>query len=47
MTVQSVIDGILGRVKVINSVSANDKELYLVCGENEGYGFGLWRMDLT
>ncbi len=46
MTVQSVIDGILGRVKVVNSVSANDKDLYLVCGESEGYGFGLWRMDV-
>lgn len=46
MTVQSVIDGILGRVKVVNSISANEKDLYLVCGESEGYGFGLWRMDL-
>ncbi len=46
MTVQSVIDGILGRVKIINSISVNEKDLYIVCGENEGYGFGLWRMDL-
>jgi hypothetical protein len=46
MTVQSVLDGMLGRVKVVNSVSANEKELFLVCGESEGYGFGLWRMDL-
>jgi len=46
MTVQSVLDGILGRVKVISSVAVNDKDVYVVCGENEGYGFGLWRMGL-
>ncbi len=46
MTVESVMKDLLGRVKVINSVSVNEKELYIVCGENEGYGFGLWRMDL-
>lgn len=45
ITVQSVLDGMLGRVKIVNSVSANDKELFLVCGETEGYGYGLWRMD--
>lgn len=44
MTVESVLEGILGRVKVINSISANDKEVYLVSGESEGYGFALWRM---
>lgn len=44
MTVESVLEGILGRVKVINSVSANEKEVYLVSGESEGYGFALWRM---
>ncbi len=44
MTVESVLEGMLGRVKVVNSVSANEKEVFLVCGESEGYGFGLWRM---
>lgn len=46
MTVESVLEGMLGRVKIVNSVSANDKELFLVCGETEGYGYALWRMDL-
>ncbi len=45
-TVESVLAGMLGRVKIVNSVSANEKEVYLVCGETEGYGYGLWRMDL-
>ena len=45
-TVESVLSGMLGRVKVVNSVSANEKELFIVCGEAEGYGFGLWRMEL-
>lgn len=46
VTVESVLEGMLGRVKIVNSVSANDKELFLVCGETEGYGYSLWRMDL-
>lgn len=46
MTVESVVAGILGRVKVVSSVSVNDKDVYVVCGENEGFGFGLWRMGL-
>jgi len=46
MTVESVLEGMLGRVKIVNSVSANEKELFLVCGETEGYGYALWRMDL-
>ena len=46
MTPESVLAGVLGRVKVISSVSANDKDVYVVCGEDEGYGFGLWRMGL-
>lgn len=46
MTVDTVLDGILGRVKVISSVSVGAKDVFVVCGENEGYGFGLWRMDL-
>ena len=44
MTVESVLEGILGRVKVVNSISANAKDVFLVCGESEGYGFALWRM---
>lgn len=35
MTPESVLAGVLGRVKVISSVSANDKDVYVVCGEDE------------
>lgn len=45
-TVDQIVQSVLGRVRIINSISVNEKEMFIVCGENEGYGFGLWRMDL-
>lgn len=45
-SIDAVVAGIIGRAKVISSVSANEKELFLVCGEVEGYGFSVWRMGL-
>ncbi len=45
ITAESVFNGMIGRARIINSVSANEKELYVVCGETGSYGYGLWRMD--
>jgi hypothetical protein len=46
ISVDSILQSMIGRLKIVNSISANDKELYVVCGEMQGYGYSLWRMDL-
>jgi hypothetical protein len=43
MTVDSVLAGMLGRVRIISSVAASEKDLFVVCGETEGFGFAVWR----
>jgi hypothetical protein len=44
-TVESVIESLLGRVKIINGISVSEKDVFVACGENEGYGFAIWRFD--
>lgn len=46
MTVETVVGQIIGRLRVINAVAASEKDLFIVCGESQGYGFAVWRMDL-
>lgn len=46
LSVDSIIDQITGRLRIINAVAVNDKDVFIVCGESQGYGFAVWRMDL-
>lgn len=46
LPVEAVVADKISRAKIINSVSANEKDLFIVCGEVEGYGFSVWRMGL-
>ena len=43
--VDDIVKQIMSRVKVINAVTATDKDVYVVSGETKGYGFAVWRMN--
>jgi len=45
MTVDSIIEQITGRLRIINAIAVSDKDVFIVCGESEGYGFAVWRMN--
>jgi hypothetical protein len=42
---EDYINGITSRLRIINAVAVSDKDLYVVCGEMQGYGYAVWRMD--
>jgi len=42
---EEMAEQIASRVKIINGVAATDKDVFVVCGELKGYGYGVWRMD--
>jgi hypothetical protein len=44
-TIENLVDQIVGRLKTINSVCTDGKDLFVVCGEVKGYGYSVWRMD--
>lgn len=44
--VKSTVRSITSRMRIINGLSVTDKDIYLMCGETQGYGYSLWRMDL-
>lgn len=44
LTVDSVVSGIVSRLKVINGIAVSEQDLFLVCGESKGYGYAIWRM---
>lgn len=46
LTPESVIKDLTSRLRVINGVAISDKDLFLACGDSEGYGYSIWRMDL-
>ena len=43
-TADDVIKAMLGRMKVVNCLAASDKDLFVVCGDAEGYGYCVWRL---
>jgi hypothetical protein len=45
LSVESIIEQITGRLRVVNAVAINEKDVFIVCGESQGYGFAVWRMD--
>jgi len=46
LTPETVVKDLTSRLRVINGVAISDKDLFLACGESEGYGYSIWRMDL-
>jgi hypothetical protein len=42
---EDYINGITSRLRIINALALSDKDLYVVCGELQGYGYAVWRMD--
>jgi hypothetical protein len=46
MKIEDIVNQITSRLRVINGIAASDKDLFIVCGESQGYGFAVWRMGL-
>lgn len=44
-TVEDVMTGMIGRLRIINGIAVSDSHVYVACGEAEGYGYAVWRMD--
>jgi hypothetical protein len=42
---EEYVNQIVSRVRIINSIAATEKDLYVVCGELQGFGYAVWRMD--
>jgi hypothetical protein len=42
---EDAIASITSRVRIINAIAANDKEVFIACGELRGYGFAVWRLN--
>ncbi|MEZ6141826.1 MAG: hypothetical protein R3B84_14740 [Zavarzinella sp.] len=43
LSVESVVEQTLSRLKVINAIAASKKDLFIVTGETTGYGYAIWR----
>lgn len=41
---EAVAKNIAGRLRVINSITATPRDVFIVCGESKGYGYAVWRM---
>jgi hypothetical protein len=44
-SIESIVQQITSRMRIINSVAVSDRDVFIVCGENSGYGYSVWRMD--
>jgi hypothetical protein len=45
-TVETVLAGVTDRLRIINAIAITDKDVFIACGEQKGYGYAVWRMDL-
>jgi hypothetical protein len=43
--VDAMVQSIIARLRIINSVAVSEKDIFVVCGETSGYGYSLWRLD--
>jgi hypothetical protein len=43
-TVHDVVASLTSRLRIVNAVTATDKDVYVVTGEPKGYGYAVWRM---
>lgn len=44
-TVDDVLNTMVGRLRIINGIAVSDSDVFVACGEAEGWGYGVWRMD--
>ena len=44
-TVDSVLADMTGRLRIINGIAIGDSDVFVACGETEGWGYAVWRMD--
>lgn len=44
-TVEDVMKETIGRLRIINGIAVSDTDVFVACGETEGFGYGVWRMD--
>jgi hypothetical protein len=45
-SIEAAAASLTARLRIINSVSATEKDVFVACGELKGYGYAVWRMDL-
>lgn len=46
-TLEQAVHRIASRFKTITGVAANDHDVFVACGEVEGQGYAIWRMDFN
>ena len=44
-TVEDVMSGLIGRLRIVNGIAVSESHVFVACGEAEGYGYAVWRMD--
>ena len=44
-SVDEVIQQLMQRLRAINSISVTERDVFVVTGEAEGYGYAVWRLD--
>jgi sugar lactone lactonase YvrE len=44
-TVDDVVRDLTSRLRIVNAITATEKDVYVVTGEPKGYGYAVWRMD--
>jgi hypothetical protein len=43
-TVEQVLDDMTGRVRVTNGLAVSEKDVFVACGDTQGYGYSIWRL---
>ena len=43
--IDSIVQQITSRMRIINSIAVSDRDVFVVCGEDTGYGYSVWRTD--
>jgi hypothetical protein len=44
-TVDDVLNDMVGRLRIINGIAVGEADVFVACGETEGWGYAVWRMD--
>ncbi|MFM7149201.1 MAG: hypothetical protein ACKO23_05115, partial [Gemmataceae bacterium] len=45
LNVDSILQGKLSRLSIINGIAISGRDVFVACGETKGYGYVVWRMD--
>jgi hypothetical protein len=44
-TVDDVLKDMVGRLQIINGIAVGETDVFVACGEIEGWGYAVWRLD--